>query len=56
MPAKGSVCSKCGYVLRKWGVKCPMCRTRIEEGVEEDVNLALARVARRQLKKLEKTK
>ena len=53
MPAKGSVCQKCGYVLRKWGVRCPMCRTFFEDDAEEDVNLALARVARKHLKKLE---
>ena len=52
MPAKGAICRKCGYMLGKWGVSCPVCRTRFDEG-EEDVNLALARVARRHLNKLE---
>ena len=52
MPAKGTVCPKCGYVLGKWAVSCPRCRTRFED-VEEDVSLALARVARKQLEKLE---
>lgn len=53
MPAKGSMCPKCGYVLRKWGVKCPMCRSFFEEDTEEDVSLALARIARKHLKKQE---
>ena len=53
MPAKGSVCSKCGYVLRKWGVRCPICRTFFEDETEADVSLALAHSARKHLKKLE---
>lgn len=56
MPAKGSVCSKCGYVLRKWGIRCPMCRTYFEKETEEDVELALAHTARKHLKKLEEKK
>ena len=53
MPAKGTACSNCGYVLRKWGIMCPRCRGRIEEESSEDVELALAGVARKHLKKLE---
>ncbi len=53
MPAKGSVCQRCGYVLRKWGFRCPVCRTDIEEDTGGDINLALARIARKHLKKLE---
>ncbi len=53
MPAKGTACSNCGYVLRKWGVRCPMCRSFFDEETEEDVELALAHVARKHLKKLE---
>lgn len=56
MPAKGTACSNCGYVLRKWGVRCPRCRRRIEGETEEDVELALAHVARKHLKKLEEKK
>lgn len=29
MPAKGTKCSKCGYVLRKYAVQCPKCRTSL---------------------------
>jgi len=53
VPAKGTACPKCGYVLRKWGVSCPQCRARFDEEAEEDVNLALAYVARKHLRKLE---
>ena len=56
MPVKGSVCSRCGYVLRKWGVRCPICRKFFEEETEEDVELALVLLARKHLKKLEEKK
>lgn len=50
---KGGSCPKCGYVIRKWAVKCPKCRSELDPPPEEDVEAALALIARRYLRKLE---
>ena len=50
---KGGSCPKCGYVIRKWAMKCPYCRTVLDPPPEEDEALALALIARRHLRKFE---
>ncbi len=50
---KGGSCPKCGYVVRKWAVKCPICRSVLDPPPEEDEKAALAAIARRHLRKFE---
>lgn len=51
---KGDVCPNCGYVFRKWAVKCPMCRKPVAP--EADITVQLRELARKHLRKLEDTK
>lgn len=39
MPERGTKCPKCGYVIRKYAISCPKCRTRLIKG-ESDSDLA----------------
>ena len=48
MPEKGTACPMCGYVIKKWAVQCPKCRTSLEDDVDEK----LASLARKYLKKI----
>jgi len=40
MPEKGTACPVCGYVLRKWAVSCPKCRTRLGDDLDEERKVA----------------
>ena len=50
---KGGSCPECGYVVRKWAMRCPQCRADLDPPPEEDEALALALIARRHLRKFE---
>ncbi len=49
----GGSCPKCGYVIRKWAMRCPQCRTDLDPPSEGDEAAALAAIARRHLRKYE---
>ena len=48
MASRGTVCYHCGYVVRKWAVKCPKCRRSMRPPE------TLGELAARHLKMLEK--
>jgi len=50
MPKKGSVCPMCGYIIKKWAVQCPKCRTNLEDDVDEK----LVELARKHLVRMKK--
>ena len=50
MPEKGFKCPMCGYVLRKWAVSCPKCRTKLGDDLDEE----LTSLASKHLKRMKK--
>jgi len=48
MASRGTACRYCGYVVRKFSVKCPMCRRSLRPPE------TLGELASRHLKMLEK--
>jgi len=50
LPSKGFECPVCGYVLRKWAIQCPKCRTDLTDDVDDELQRLAAKYIKKAVK------